>query len=79
MCEGAFPARRLCAAAPWQEAVLTLLDRVEEGMPLQEIVTSLGTGTSKRQVLRTLADLRNQGLARSYGRGMGSPVETSAI
>lgn len=55
-----------------QEAVLALLDRVEEGLPLREIVTSLGTGTSKRQVLRTLADLRNQGLARSYGRGLAA-------
>lgn len=55
-----------------QEAVLTLLDRVEEGIPLREIVTSLGTDTSKRQVLRTLADLRNQGLARSYGRGLAA-------
>ena len=59
-------------ASDRQDAILTLLDRAEDGMPLREIVSSLGAGTSRRQILRTLADLRNQGLAKSYGRGLAA-------
>lgn len=52
-----------------QEAILTLLDRADKGLPLREIVAALGTDMSRRQVLRTLAALRSQGLARASGRG----------
>ena len=52
-----------------KEVVLALLDRSEKGLSAREIVASLGAGISRRQVQRSLAALRDQGLARTSGRG----------
>ena len=55
-----------------QQAILTMLDRTEDGMPLREIHARLLSQASERQVRRALAGLRKQGLAESHGRGPAS-------
>ena len=55
-----------------QQAILTMLDRTEHGLPLREIHARLLSQTSARQVRRALAGLRKQGLAESHGRGPAS-------
>ena len=55
-----------------QQAILTMLDRAEDGLPLREIHARLPSQTSERQVRRALARLRKQGLAKSHGRGPAS-------
>ena len=52
-----------------QEAILTLLDRANDGLALREIHARLALHTSERQLKRALAALRNRGLAVSTGRG----------
>ena len=52
-----------------QEAILTLLDRADDGLALREIRAQLTLHASERQVKRALAALRNRGLAVSTGRG----------
>ncbi|MDE0268236.1 MAG: hypothetical protein OXI96_04255 [Acidimicrobiaceae bacterium] len=55
-----------------QEAILDLLGRFEDGLPLREITPRLGADTSERQVKRALTALRNRKLAESYGRGLAA-------
>ena len=55
-----------------QEVILALLDRAVGGMALRQICARLAPHASKRQVKRTLAALRNRGLAVSTGRGPGA-------
>lgn len=55
-----------------QEAILDLLGRFEDGLPLREIMPRLGADTSERQVKRALTALRNRKLAESYGRGLAA-------
>lgn len=53
-----------------KDAILALLERSEGGLALREIVANLTPDVSARQVRRTLAALRNLGLAEPTGRGM---------
>ena len=55
-----------------QRAVISMLDRAEDGLPLREIHARLTSQTSERQVRRALAELRRRGLAESFGRGPAS-------
>ncbi len=59
-------------AAKRQETVLALLDRANEGLALREICARLTLHTSQRQVRRTLAALRERGLAVSTGHGVSA-------
>lgn len=55
-----------------QEAILALLDRVEDGLPLREIRVRLPSQTSERQARRALAGLRERGLVEPSGRGLAA-------
>ena len=55
-----------------KDAILALLDRSEGGLALREIVANLTPDVSARQVRRTLAALRDLGLAEPTGRGMAA-------
>ena len=55
-----------------QRAVLAMLERAGDGLPLREIHARLASQTSERQVRRALAALRKRGLAESFGRGPAS-------
>lgn len=52
-----------------QEAILALLARSEEGLPLRDIVSRMASETSERQVKRALSILRDRKLVESVGRG----------
>ncbi len=52
-----------------QETILALLARAENGLTLREICAQLAPHASERQVIRTLATLRDRRLAESTGRG----------
>lgn len=52
-----------------QDAILALLDRVEDGLPLREIRARLPSQTSERQTRRALEELREKGLVALFGRG----------
>ena len=61
--------RGVAASTERQEAILALLSRSDDGWALREICTRLAPYASERQVKRTLANLRDRGLAVSVGRG----------
>ena len=61
-----------------QQAILTMLDRTEDGMPLREIHARLLSQASERQVRRALAGLRKQGLAESPRSGASISMEASS-
>ena len=65
------PGRRRRAAIPAerQEAILTLLERAEQGLTRREILAYLGPAVSDRQVRRTLEELRDGGLVESTNQG----------
>ena len=52
-----------------QEAILTLLDRADDGLALREIHAQLPLSTTERQVRRALTGLRDHGLVASTGPG----------
>ena len=52
-----------------QKAILTLLDRANDGLALREIHARLPLNTSERQVRRALTELRDRGLVASTGPG----------
>ena len=55
-----------------QESILALLGHTNHGLSLREIRVQLGPHISERQVRRTLAILRERGLAMSTGRGLAA-------
>ena len=52
-----------------QQAILVMLERLEEGLPLREIHARLPLQVSERQVRRALAELRDRGQVVSTGPG----------
>ena len=52
-----------------QEAILALLDRAKDGLPLHEIHARLPSRTSERQVRRALSELRDLGQVASTDPG----------
>lgn len=70
--EQSLPARSGNAAIERQTAILALLERWEEGLPLREIIARLPPETSQRQARRALEALRRRKLARSFGHGLSS-------
>ena len=55
-----------------QESILAFLSQTNDGLSLREIRVQLGPQVSERQVRRTLAVLRDRGLAMSTGRGLAA-------
>ena len=55
-----------------QESILALLEHTNDGLSLREICIHIGPHVSERQVRRTLAVLRERGLAMSTGRGLAA-------
>lgn len=55
-----------------QEAILALLARSKEGLPLRDVLARMPLHTSERQVKRALAALRGRGLAQSSGCGLAA-------
>ena len=52
-----------------QQAILAMLERSEEGLPLRAIHARLPLQISERQVRRALAELRDRGQVVSTGPG----------
>ena len=55
-----------------QKSILALLSHTDDGLTLREIRVQLGPHISERQVRRTLAVLRERGMAMSTGRGLAA-------
>ena len=55
-----------------QKSILALLGHTNDGLSLREICIHMGPHVSERQVRRTLAVLRECGLATSTGRGLAA-------
>ena len=55
-----------------QEAILTLLDRAEDGLALREIRAQLGPHTNERRLREYLAILKDRGLVVAMGHGRGA-------
>ena len=56
----------------WQEAILVLLDRADDGLALREIRAQLGPQTNERRLREDLARLKDRGLVAVMGYGRGA-------
>lgn len=71
---GQFVSRQLTGsrASERQEAILSLLDRADDGLALREIRSHLGPHLDERRLREDLAILKNRGLIAAMGHGRGA-------